>query len=123
MKIEQTKIIKIYTALQELSEITLPIKTAWVIYDITNKIKPHFDFGISEQLKAIKKHNGKIGQDGRVEFKSQADAEKYNEDMADVMQFEADIDVEPTKIELSSLNNAYTTPKTLCDLSPVITFI
>ena len=48
MKIKQKDIASIYSALQTLSEVSMPIQTAWNIYQVTEKIKKCFGFGLNE---------------------------------------------------------------------------
>lgn len=123
MKIKQKDIASIYSALQTLSEVSMPIQTAWNIYQVTEKIKKCFEFGLNEETKLIKKHNGVVNQDGRISFTNEEDVKRFNEEMCSILDFESEVDIDVKSINLSGMGNIKLAPHTLECLSLIFDLI
>ena len=123
MKVKQSDIIRLYPALETLSGFSMPIKTAWKVYQTLCAVKDLFQFGINEEMKTAEKHGGKLDKTGRFTFESKEAVEKYKEEMDSIFSFEVELDIEPFEVELAELGNVSVSPKTLCDLSLIIKFI
>lgn len=123
MKVKQSDIIRLYPALETLAGYSMPINTAWKVYQTLCAVKDLFQFGINEEMKTAEKHGGKLDKAGRFAFESKEAIEKYKEEMDSIFKFEVELDIEPFNIKLSELGNINISPKTICDLSPVVNFI
>ena len=122
MKIKQTDIVTLYPALNVLSTYSMPIQTAWKVYQALSKTKELFQFGMQEEKKTVEKYGGKLKQDGKYGFDNYTDAENYRKEITNLFNFETELDVDPFEIKLSDLGDVNISPKTLNDLSTIITF-
>lgn len=96
------EIVTAYTALQTLSDVSLPAQTAYDIFMMKQNLRGETNYFLSEEMKLAKKYAAKRedGQpdirDGRVYFAGETDEERmenakaYNEARAKLCGVEAD---------------------------------
>lgn len=101
----QSKINKAYQALSKLSEMSLPIKKARLIYLMMREVERHFQFSVQEEKKLLDEFKGTVHEDGRVSFD---DAEAYRGFQTRLMELvdsEVEWDLPPVVISENDLGS------------------
>lgn len=122
MTIKQNKTALLFMALQELQSVSLPIQTAWKIYNLAQDIKSRVEFCIQEENKLIEKYGGKPNETGDVKFDSKQNASDFSQEYKALMDFDVVIDTEEICIDLNDLKDVKLKPETIGALSPVVVF-
>lgn len=117
---KQSTIIAAYKALSNLSEQTLPLKTAWNISKLMGKLRKFWDFQTSEESKFFQAHPVEPGENGTVIFKSVEDAKAFRERMAELAEMEQEVDITPFSMSLN--DSAKLTAKEIAALEGFIDF-
>lgn len=95
------RIFEAYKALLKLSQQDLPLKEAWGIAKLIDKLRPFWDFQMQEERKFLDKCEW-TNTDGGIEFKKAEDAEAFSKHIDEIMSLEDSVEFEPVKLSLSN---------------------
>ena len=110
---KQGKIIQAYKALDKLMQQETPLQTAILVFEMREKLRPSWEFQISEEEKLQKKYENINFSDFSVSWKT-GDDEDQKLKLAELAACEKDIqaladldriiDIEPIQIPVSSVS-------------------
>lgn len=97
---KQSTIMQAYKALLQLSGQELPIREAWAVAKLMDKLRPFWDFQAAEEQKFLAGHAWR--PDGEsIHFEKPEDAEAFGQRIREIAELEQDIEVKPFKLRLT----------------------
>lgn len=122
MNIAIYRISEIYKALSELSNIKLPIKTAWKIYKITDAFSDQVKFITEEEKKIINENNGTIDGTGNIKFSNDIDTQKFVKEINEFHNTELECNFETVELAIDDLADCKLEPKLILSLKDIVIF-
>lgn len=130
---KQLDITHAYNAAMQLNEARFPVSVARSIFDLTEKLRPHFNFHVQEEKKIVSEHpdydpvNGTISLVGKTEEERQKvieEANEVSEALKNLCETEVEIDFDPIVIskDIQERYSVELTPRDIGYLKPFITF-
>ena len=115
-------IISAYGALKELSQLKLPIKTAYAVYKMLKKADECYNFFVTEERKLIEKHGGVVEQTtGRISFNDAGANAAFQAEYMELHNLDIDWDLAPIQLDLDALDDCKLTPSDFALLAEFIT--
>ena len=119
---KQSEINKSYNALVRLSQVRLPIKTAFSVYQLVKKIEEPYKFALEEEKKLINKYNAEVKENGIISFSSAEDKNSFQNELQELNQLNHDIEIEPIVIKIEDLGEQTITPSDIFALEGFVEF-
>lgn len=119
---KQSEINKSYNALVRLSQVRLPIKTAFSVYQLVKKIEEPYKFALEEEKKLINKYNAEVKENGIISFSSAEDKGNFQNELQELNQLDHDIEIEPIVIKMEDLGEQTITPSDIFALEGFVEF-
>lgn len=119
---KQSEINKSYNALVRLSQMRLPIKTAFSVYQLVKKIEEPYKFAFEEEKKLINKYNAEVKENGIISFSSAEDKNSFQNELQELNQLDHDIEIEPIVIKIEDLGEQTITPSDILALEGFVEF-
>ena len=119
---KQSEINKSYNALVRLSQVRLPIKTAFSVYQLVKKIEEPYKFALEEEKKLINKYNAEVKENGIISFSSAEDKNSFQNELQELNQLDHDIEIEPIVIKIEDLGEQTITPSDIFALEGFVKF-
>lgn len=119
---KQSEINKSYNALVRLSQMRLPIKTAFSVYQLVKKIEEPYKFALEEEKKLINKYNAEVKENGIISFSSAEDKDSFQNELQELNQLDHDIEIEPIVIKIEDLGEQTITPSDIFALEGFVEF-
>lgn len=119
---KQSEINKSYNALVRLSQMRLPIKTAFSVYQLVKKIEEPYKFALEEEKKLINKYNAEVKENGIISFSSAEDKDSFQNELQELNQLDHDIEIEPLVIKIEDLGEQTITPSDIFALEGFVEF-
>ena len=119
---KQLEINKSYNALVRLSQVRLPIKTAFSVYQLVKKIEEPYKFALEEEKKLINKYNAEVKENGIISFSSAEDKNSFQNELQELNQLDHDIEIEPIVIKIEDLGEQTITPSDIFALESFVEF-
>ena len=119
---KQLEINKSYNALVRLSQVRLPIKTAFSVYQLVKKIEEPYKFALEEEKKLINKYNAEVKENGIISFSSAEDKNSFQNELQELNQLDHDIEIEPIVIKIEDLGEQTITPSDIFALEGFVEF-
>ena len=119
---KQSEINKSYNALVRLSQMRLPIKTAFSVYQLVKKIEEPYKFALEEEKKLINKYNAEVKENGIISFSSAEDKNSFQNELQELNQLDHDIEIEPIIIKIEDLGEQTITPSDIFALEGFVEF-
>lgn len=119
---KQSEINKSYNALVRLSQVRLPIKTAFSVYQLIKKIEEPYKFAFEEEKKLINKYNAEVKENGIISFSSAEDKNSFQNELQELNQLDHDIEIEPIVIKIEDLGEQTITPSDILALEGFVEF-
>lgn len=119
---KQSEINKSYNALVRLSQVRLPIKTAFSVYQLVKKIEEPYKFALEEEKKLINKYNAEVKENGIISFSSAEDKDSFQNELQELNQLDHDIEIEPIVIKIEDLGEQTITPSDIFALEGFVEF-
>ena len=119
---KQSEINKSYNALVRLSQVRLPIKTAFSVYQLVKKIEEPYKFALEEEKKLINKYNAEVKENGIISFSSAEDKDSFQNELQELNQLNHDIEIEPIVIKIEDLGEQTITPSDILALEGFVEF-
>lgn len=119
---KQSEINKSYNALVRLSQVRLPIKTAFSVYQLVKKIEEPYKFAFEEEKKLINKYNAEVKENGIISFGSAEDKNSFQNELQELNQLDHDIEIEPIVIKIEDLGEQTITPSDIFALEGFVEF-
>ena len=119
---KQSEINKSYNALVRLSQVRLPIKTAFSVYQLVKKIEEPYKFALEEEKKLISKYNAEVKENGIISFSSAEDKNSFQNELQELNQLNHDIEIEPIVIKIEDLGEQTITPSDIFALEGFVEF-
>ena len=119
---KQSEINKSYNALVRLSQVRLPIKTAFSVYQLVKKIEEPYKFAFEEEKKLINKYNAEVKENGIISFSSAEDKNSFQNELQELNQLDHDIEIEPIVIKIEDLGEQTITPSDIFALEGFVEF-
>ena len=119
---KQSEINKSYNALVRLSQVRLPIKTAFSVYQLVKKIEEPYKFALEEEKKLINKYNAEVKENGIISFSSAEDKNSFQNELQELNQLDHDIEIEPIVIKIEDLGEQTITPSDILALEGFVEF-
>lgn len=119
---KQSEINKSYNALVRLSQVRLPIKTAFSVYQLVKKIEEPYKFAFEEEKKLINKYNAEVKENGIISFSSAEDKNSFQNELQELNQLDHDIEIEPIVIKIEDLGEQTITPSDILALEGFVEF-
>ena len=119
---KQSEINKSYNALVRLSQVRLPIKTAFSVYQLVKKIEEPYKFALEEEKKLINKYNAEVKENGIISFSSAEDKDSFQNELQELNQLDHDIEIEPIVIKIEDLGEQTITPSDIFALEGFVKF-
>ena len=119
---KQSEINKSYNALVRLSQVRLPIKTAFSVYQLVKKIEEPYKFALEEEKKLINKYNAEVKENGIISFSSAEDKDSFQNELQELNQLDHDIEIEPIVIKIEDLGEQTITPSDILALEGFVEF-
>ena len=119
---KQSEINKSYNALVRLSQVRLPIKTAFSVYQLVKKIAEPYKFALEEEKKLISKYNAEVKENGIISFSSAEDKNSFQNELQELNQLDHDIEIEPIVIKIEDLGEQTITPSDIFALEDFVEF-
>lgn len=119
---KQSEINKSYNALVRLSQMRLPIKTAFSVYQLVKKIEEPYKFALEEEKKLINKYNAEVKENGIISFSSAEDKNSFQNELQELNQLDHDIEIEPIVIKIEDLGEQTITPSDIFALEGFVEF-
>ena len=120
---KQSEINKSYNALVRLSQVRLPIKTAFSVYQLVKKIEEPYKFAFEEEKKLINKYNAEVKANGIISFSSAEDKNSFQNELQELNQLDHDIEIEPIVIKIEDLGEQTITPSDIFALEGFVEFV
>lgn len=105
---KQSTIMQAYKALLQLSGQELPIREAWNVAKLMDKLRPYWDFQAAEEQKFLTAHEWRPDNNG-VRFDKPEDAEAFGQRVREIAELEQDVEVKPFELRLT--DNIKLTPQ------------
>ena len=119
---KQLEINTSYNALVRLSQVRLPIKTAFSVYQLVKKIEEPYKFALEEEKKLINKYNAEVKENGIISFSSAEDKNSFQNELQELNQLDHDIEIEPIVIKIEDLGEQTITPSDIFALEGFVEF-
>ena len=119
---KQLEINKSYNALVRLSQVRLPIKTAFSVYQLVKKIEEPYKFALEEEKKLINKYNAEVKENGIISFSSAEDKNSFQNELQELNQLDHYIEIEPIVIKIEDLGEQTITPSDIFALEGFVEF-
>ena len=119
---KQSEINKSYNALVRLSQVRLPIKTAFSVYQLVKKMEEPYKFALEEEKKLINKYNAEVKENGIISFSSAEDKNSFQNELQELNQLDHDIEIEPIVIKMEDLGEQTITPSDIFALEGFVEF-
>lgn len=119
---KQSEINKSYNALVRLSQMRLPIKTAFSVYQLVKKMEEPYKFALEEEKKLINKYNAEVKENGIISFSSAEDKGSFQNELQELNQLDHDIEIEPIVIKMEDLGEQTITPSDIFALEGFVEF-
>lgn len=119
---KQSEINKSYNALVRLSQVRLPIKTAFSVYQLVKKMEEPYKFALEEEKKLINKYNAEVKENGIISFSSAEDKDSFQNELQELNQLDHDIEIEPLVIKIEDLGEQTITPSDIFALEGFVEF-
>ena len=119
---KQSEINKSYNALVRLSQVRLPIKTAFSVYQLVKKMEEPYKFALEEEKKLINKYNAEVKENGIISFSSAEDKDSFQNELQELNQLDHDIEIEPIVIKIEDLSEQTITPSDILALEGFVEF-
>lgn len=121
---KQFQINRAYSALNKLANMQMPIRDAYNLYLLSERIKPAYNFELEQEKKLIEKYAGVLNQNtGAIAFQDDESAASFQREMAALNSFDVDIEVNPVVISMDSLVEQKIAPIDIMCLDGFVTFI
>ena len=119
---KQSEINKSYNALVRLSQVRLPIKIAFSVYQLVKKMEEPYKFALEEEKKLINKYNAEVKENGIISFSSAEDKDSFQNELQELNQLDHDIEIEPIVIKMEDLGEQTITPSDIFALEGFVEF-
>ena len=119
---KQSEINKSYNALVRLSQVRLPIKTAFSVYQLVKKMEEPYKFALEEEKKLINKYNAEVKENGIISVSSAEDKNSFQNELQELNQLDHDIEIEPIVIKIEDLGEQTITPSDIFALEGFVEF-
>lgn len=121
---KQFQINKAYGALNKLANMQMPIRDAYNLYILAERIKPAYNFELEQEKKLIEKYAGVLNQStGAITFNDEETTLAFRNEMAELNNFDVDIELTPVPISMDSLAGQKITPIDIMCLDGFVTFV
>ena len=97
----QKKIIDAYKALQRLATQPMPIKTAYALHKLRQRMKPAFDFQAERERALMDELQPAMEGESQLRFKSAEDAQRWVAAMEELAGMETEIEIEPVTVAMA----------------------
>ena len=118
----QFQINKAYGALMQLSGMKLPVKKAYEIYSLVKAVDSQYQFAISEEQKIVEKYKGTVNSDGSISFESAESYGSFQEDILELHNLEADVEIKPVVLMESDMKDQTISPADIFSLEGFVSF-
>ena len=130
---KQLDITRAYNAAMQLNEARFPVSVARAIFDLTEKLRPHYNFHVQEERKILSEHPDYDPASGGISLKGKNDEERQkaieeaqavSEALQGLCETEVEIDFEPVTIskDIQEQYSVALTPRDIGYLKPFIEF-
>lgn len=119
---KQSKLNKAYPAILRLCDFKLPIKKARYIYTLSDQMRIHFEFALSEEKKCVAECEGTMNNDGTVSFKDKESFEKFQSRMSELNESEIEWSATPIVLSESDILDQLITATDIRDLEGFVSF-
>ncbi len=119
---KQKDLTRAYSAIMALSEIKLPVKKAYAVYQIAKLVDEHCKFAAREEQKCFEKYSGTICDDKSVRFANEQDCDACKREIEDIAQMEVDVPMAPVIITDEDMAGQTISPINIMNLEGLVTF-
>lgn len=115
------ELFEVIPVLNKITQMQMPLKKAYEIYQLTKSIKEHIDFLTNKEKEMVEKYNGEYQEEtGEISFKDKKQAQDFYNEHSKFLKEELDI----KKITLSKedLGTNKISPQDIFILSSCIIF-
>ena len=92
---KQSKIIRAYKALTNISQQKLPLSVSYKLWNLSRLLQPQWEFQTDEEAKVIEKYNPVANADGSMNFGSEERAKEckaeYEKTVAEIAELDVDL--------------------------------
>lgn len=117
----QTQAISAYKVLNEMSNIQMPVKTAYKLYQMRKSLEPIFEFRVEQERAILQKYNGKEAE-GAIVFATTEDCEQAKLALNDLDAVEMEDEIVPIRMPIEDLDAAHLTMDDMAALEGFVLF-
>lgn len=119
---KQAKLNKAYPAILRICDFKLPIKKARDIYILSNQMRTHFEFALSEEKKCVTECDGTMNSDGTVSFKNKECFDRFQVRMGELNESDIEWLLDPVILTETDIMDQCITVSDIRDLEGFISF-